>query len=60
MLKSFILNVRRGSKPAHKGIRTDRVMNDYRRIEYASEWGSDNRMRPVFPLNCDARIKYGI
>lgn len=55
-----IFGSKRVSKAAYKGSRTDKAMNDYRRIEHASEWGSGNRMRPVFPVTCDARIKYGI
>lgn len=40
--------------------RIDKGMSDYRRIEYASEWEADYRTRPVLPLTCDARIRFGM
>lgn len=60
MILDMIRGNKSASKVARKAGRSSKAMSDYRRIEYANEWGAGNRMRPVFPLNCDARIKYGI
>lgn len=48
------------TKVLRSSERIDKGMSDYRRIEYANEWVADYRMRPVFPLMCDVRIRYGI
>lgn len=48
------------TKATHTSGRTDKVVSDYRRIEYAADWRCAYRTRPVISLSCDPRLKYGI